>query len=250
MRRLVVFVFPLFLSIALSLAHSAQLIDKIVAAVNGEIITQKQLNQEIFLIKKVWRLEDEKELREIVLKRMIEKQILFQEAEKEKITVSSQMVEEAVSDVQRRFSDNTFEKMLEEGSITLEKVREILRKELMGERLKAYKAKKIEKELKIEEKEIQDFYLDLKKYIEKGGEAKEEIKEFYRKHREELTSSILSNGSSTILPECTHGLTFEEIRDKIREFLKQRKKETALREWLKGLISKADIQILDEFKRN
>jgi hypothetical protein len=45
--------------------------------------------------------------------------------------------------------------------------------------------------------------------------------------------------SSTIPPEW-------KIRDKIREFLKQRKKEMALREWLEGLISKADIQIADK----
>jgi len=237
MRRLAILVFFLFLNITAFFVHfggigkanSAQLIDKIVAAVNGEIITQRQLDQEIFLIKKVWGLlEDEERLKEIALKRMIQKQILFQEAKKEKITVSSRMVEEAVSNIKRQLSGEDLEKALKERNITLEELRENLEKRLLGERLISYKAEKIEKELRIGEEEIRNFYLDLKRHIEKEEEAKEEVKEFCQEYQEKLKN----------------GFTFKEIRDKIREFLKQEKKRIALREWLEELMSKAEIQII------
>jgi len=160
-----------------SLAYSAELIDKIVAVVNGEIITQRQLEKERFLNQGEGEIEN-----------MIDSCLLKQEAKKEGITVSSEVVEEYLSKVKANFSETEFELILIEGKLSLAEYRGWLEGMFLQQILINQKRMQISEEIKIEEEELEDFYQKLKQYLqgEREEEEEEEIKQFCYYYEEEL----------------------------------------------------------------
>jgi len=221
-----------FLSTAVVPAGSAELIDRVVAVVNGEIVTQRQLEQEVFLIRRELGLQDEERLRDVVLERVINERILVQEAKKEGITVNSQELEEVFSGIKGHLSDETFEKMLREENLSLKEFRERLKRRILREKLIAYKLKEMDKKVKVDEEEIRNFYLKFKRYL-KEEKAQEEVQRFYRRYQQELARTDKDEGK----------ISLERIKDKIEDFLRQREKEKLLQNWLEELRSHADIEV-------
>jgi len=159
-------------------AYSGELIDEVVAVVNGEIITQRQLDQVIFLSGGNVELED-----------IIEDFILCQEAQREGISVSSQTVEKALVEIKADFSDAEFEQALAQGGLAASEYKEWLRRKILRDRLKYQKGKKIDKNIRIKDMQIREFYLKLKKYI--GGQDISEagVAQFYRNHKKNLANA-------------------------------------------------------------
>ncbi|MEA1965253.1 MAG: SurA N-terminal domain-containing protein, partial [Candidatus Aerophobetes bacterium] len=94
-----------------SLGNSEELIDEVIASVNGKIITEKELENEIFLRESGREIKNKKNLRKIILEQMIEENLLLQEAEKEGLTVTSEMREEIFSDFKSQFLKEEFEEI-------------------------------------------------------------------------------------------------------------------------------------------
>jgi len=159
-------------------ACGGELIDAVVAVVNGEIITQRQLDQVIFLSGGNVGLED-----------IIEDFILCQEAEREGISISSETVEKALVEIKADFSDAEFEQALAQGGLTVSEYKEWLRRKILRDRLKYQKGKKIDKNIRIKDREIREFYLKLKKYV--GGQDMSEagVAQFYRSHKKNLANT-------------------------------------------------------------
>jgi len=233
MLKLLILIFFFLLNITIVPVEPAQLIDRIIAVVNGEIITQRQLVREMFLIRRDWEFQDEKKLRDIALERMINECILLQEAKREKITVSSQEVEKVLSDIKGDLSDEVFQEMLEKEDLSLEEFKERIKRRLLRERLIAQKLREMDDKVKIEKEEIRDFYLKLKRYLKGDEKAQEEIKRFYRIYRENLKGMDENGGE----------VSLERIQDKIESFLRRRKKEKLLQSWMEKLRSQAEIEI-------
>jgi len=234
LRLFILFFFFLnILNIIIVPAEPAQLIDRIIAVVNGEIITQRQLVREMSLIRRDWGFQDEKKLRDIALERMINECILLQEAKREKITVSSQEVEEVLSNIKGDFSDEVFQEMLNKEDLSLEEFKERIKKRLLRERLIAQKLKEMDEKVKIEKEEIRDFYLKLRQYLKGDEKAQEEIKRFCRIYQENLKEMGENEGE----------VSFKRVQDKIESFLRRRKKEKLLQSWMEKLRSQAEIEI-------
>ena len=154
-----------------------ELIDEVVAVVNGEIITQRQLEQVIFLSGGNWEFED-----------MIEDFILYQEAEREGISVSSETVEKALVEIKADISDAEFEQALAQGGLTVSEYKEWLRRKILRDRLKYQKGEKIDKNIRIKDRETREFYLKLKKYLDGQDISEAGVAQFYRSHKKNLAN--------------------------------------------------------------
>jgi len=155
-----------------------ELIDEVVAVVNGEIITQRQLEQVIFLSGGNWEFED-----------IIEDFILYQEAEREGISVSSETVEKALVEIKADFSDAEFEQALAQGGLTVSEYKEWLRRKILRDRLKYQKGEKIDKNIRIKDRETREFYLKLKKYLDGQDVSEAGVAQFYRSHKKNLANA-------------------------------------------------------------
>ena len=155
-----------------------ELIDEVVAVVNGEIITQRQLEQVIFLSGGNWEFED-----------MIEDFILYQEAEREGISVSSETVEKALVEIKADISDAEFEQALAQGGLTVSEYKEWLRRKILRDRLKYQKGGKIDKNIRIKDGETREFYLKLKKYLDGQDISEAGVAQFYRSHKKNLANT-------------------------------------------------------------
>lgn len=155
-----------------------ELIDEVVAVVNGEIITQRQLEQVIFLSGGNWEFED-----------MIEDFILYQEAEREGISVSSETVEKALVEIKADISDAEFEQALAQGGLTVSEYQEWIRRKILRDRLKYQKREKIDKNIRIKDRETREFYLELKKYLDGQDISEAGVAQFYRSHKKNLANA-------------------------------------------------------------
>jgi len=155
-----------------------ELIDEVVAVVNGEIITQRQLEQVIFLSGGNWEFED-----------IIEDFILYQEAEREGISVSSETVEKALVEIKADLSDAEFEQALAQGGLTVSEYKEWLRRKILRDRLKYQKGGKIDKNIRIKDRETREFYLKLKKYLDGQDVSEAGVAQFYRSHKKNLANA-------------------------------------------------------------
>ncbi len=182
-----------------SLAYSAELIDKIVVVVNGEILTERQLEQERFLNQGKWEIEN-----------MIDSCLFKQEAKKEGITVSSEVVEEYLSKIKANFSETEFELILREGKLSLAEYRGWLKGMFLQQILINQKRMQISEKIKVEEEELEEFYQKLKQYLQGEREGEEEIKQFCY-YEEELKDIGKIKIALIVIPDKDSILTAENI---------------------------------------
>jgi len=97
----------------------SELVDRVIATVNGKIITEGELQREIFLVRKELGIENG-DLEKKVISQMIDDSLLEQEAEERKIKVSSLEVEETVEKIRGNLSEEKFLEILRKEGLSLD----------------------------------------------------------------------------------------------------------------------------------
>lgn len=124
--------------------YAADVVDRIVAVVNDDIITQSELEESMLPFIADYRLrygEEEfmdkvDEARQDALNRLIEEKLILQEAKRRKITVDEQEIEERLEHVKSRFnSEEEFRQMLEDSGITMAKLKQRYEEQIMMRKL-------------------------------------------------------------------------------------------------------------------
>lgn len=143
-RVVCIFVVLVFCCFFISSQATAQLVDRIVAVVNGEIITLYELKQNLnnqYLISNK-RLDvgvgsQDENLRKEVLNSMINDLLLVQEAERLRIEVSDTEVDNYIRNIKKEqnISEDEFDQFLQRQRLTLEKLRERVRNKIKKKRL-------------------------------------------------------------------------------------------------------------------
>jgi len=174
----------IFLKFNAGYSH-VELIDRVIATVNGKIITEAELQREVRIVKKEVGKEN-KDLEKKVLQQMIDNSLLEQEAEKESIKVSPLEVEKAVEKIKKNFSKERFLQILSEQGISLDELKEKLKGQILRERLLSKKANEIRQGIRIREEEVRNFYQRLKAYLQGEGKKEEDIIRFYQRYQEKL----------------------------------------------------------------
>jgi peptidyl-prolyl cis-trans isomerase SurA len=131
----------LFLLAFLGLAQAAQVVDRIVAVVNGEIITFQDLQQRVRMV--TGQTPDPAASGEAmpqILESMIDDIILRQEAQRLKIEVSDSEVENEIRQfkTRRRLSEDEFERSLRLQGLTQEQFKEQSRQDIVKHKMLGY----------------------------------------------------------------------------------------------------------------
>jgi len=182
--------------------YSAELIDRIAAIVNGEIITQRQLNQGKVIIKEKFGVQD-----------MIDICILTQEAKKEGIPINSQLIEERLSELEKKYSQIELEAILRESNLTIAEYREWMERISLQDGMIGQKGIQINEDIRVQGAELDDFYLKLKRYLDGLSDSEKEVKEFYQIYQEGLEEI------GKVKIAYFHDIKDETIADKIQKRL-------------------------------
>jgi parvulin-like peptidyl-prolyl isomerase len=202
MKGIFSFFVVFLIMVGTNFACGGELIDAVVTVVNGEIITQRQLDQVIFLSGGNWEFEH-----------IIEDFILCQEAEREGISVSCEKVEKALVEIKADFSDAEFERALAQGGLTVREYKEWLRRKILRDRLWYQKEKEINKKIRIKDRETREFYLKLKKYIRGQDISEAGVAQFYRNHKKNLANAGRVQIAQIIVKsKATADLVFQQLR--------------------------------------
>ena len=137
MIQLLVLILSLFINVPWT---HAEILDRIVASVNGEIITMRDLNNRVDIMAKATNTTDPSEIdamKRRVLDALIDKILVMQEAARQKIEVTDKDVDLAISRIKesRNMSDEVFKEELAKQGLTPETFREDLRADIMKSRL-------------------------------------------------------------------------------------------------------------------
>jgi len=171
---------------------SAEVIDRIVAIVNNDIVTLVQLSKETApYIKNIEssgsseekKNEAVKQINNKILMAMVDRSLTQQEAQKYRITVSDTEIENALENVkkERSFSQEDFEDALKKEGRTIKGYREDVRKQILQSKLinHAVKSKVV-----ITESEIKKYYdSNAKKY---SGQKKYHLRNILMDNEDEL----------------------------------------------------------------
>ena len=141
-----------------------QLVDRVVAVINDEAITQSELDAYLRPLynnlKQQYQGEElMNQLNEIRLKllnQMIEDRLVFQEAKARGITVDEGEIDAMVEDTQRKFpSEQEFEKMLATQRYSLAELRESFRRQILVRKLHDME---VRAHVVVSPREIEDYY--------------------------------------------------------------------------------------------
>lgn len=164
LHRLVV-----ILLLCLSTAAFSEMIDYIMATVNGEVVTYSQFKQRVFEIEEAYREvysgeEFEKQLRDrkkSILDDLIEECLLLGEAKKENIKVDKIEIERMLNTAKSKFKNsNDFYRVLRNEGLTLETLEKKYSRILMIKKIIQFK---VNSKVKIEPYEISQYYQAHKK---------------------------------------------------------------------------------------
>lgn len=206
----------------LLVGSSAEQLDK-VATVNGEPLDLAAYTQQLEQTKAAYKqqqgldldAEENKEalkqVKQMLLDEMITHTLLLQQAEKEGIQLTEDDIQEQLTLIKSRFSDQAqFEDALEASGLTLEDLEKDISDLLM---IDQYLAQAIPEEITVSEEEVSSYYDYYKEQIEQtqAGET---------------------------VPEL------EEIKPQIEVFLKEQKSLQAKNDFLETLKSDSKIEIL------
>ncbi len=133
--------------------------DKIVAIVNGDIITEEELN----LFMKMTDLEEEglsgadpQELRKRLLERLVEDRLILQEAKNLQVKIDETLVEDRVRDIRLRAgSQRNFENALINQGVSLNELREKLRNQFM---IYTVIQREVKRKIQVSPKEVTDYF--------------------------------------------------------------------------------------------
>lgn len=127
---------PLLAAVLCCCAAQAATVDRIVAVVNEDIITDAELSAHAraFLAEVPPPVSDAqaKDARQAMLRRLIEERLMLQEARRLALTASTDEIEEQMAGIRGRFSsEEEFQASLAESGITMEQFRQRLRDQIM-----------------------------------------------------------------------------------------------------------------------
>jgi len=146
----------LFLMLVFVSYSQAEIVERVVARVNDEIITLTELEKTYRELKSAFLGEERLPSKRELLERMIENRLLLQEAKRQEIKVSEGEVQENIERVKSTFlSEKAFKMALEREGIKIEDLKKRYEEELV---IKKLIDREVKPEVEVTKKEIRDYY--------------------------------------------------------------------------------------------
>ena len=148
--------FLLLLVLLFTTYSQAEIVERVVARLNDEIITLTELEKTYRELKSAFLGEARLPSRRELLERMIENRLLLQEAKREGIKVSEGEVQENIERVKSTFlSEKAFEMALEQEGIEIEDLKKRYEEEII---IKKLIDREVKPEVEVTKKEIRNYY--------------------------------------------------------------------------------------------
>lgn len=164
LNAIIIFFIALFTAIP-GLAKEGKLLDRVVAVVNTEVITLSELDQEAapFINQRTREVPDSvpeeqlKQVREKVLAKMIDHELIRQKAEEENIRISKKEIDKALARIAENNDASVEEvkKQLQSSGASIHNYRENIRMQILRSRLIN---RKIRGKIVISDEEVKDYY--------------------------------------------------------------------------------------------
>ena len=150
-------------------AYPAEMLDKVAAVVNDEVITQSELD---FILAPIYQQFQKQyagqdvmvkmnQVRQKLLNEMIEDKLVYQEAKRLKVPVSEEEISEKVQQFKARFpTEDEFQALLTRQGLTVTKLRERYREQISIRKLQDYE---VRSKIIVTPKDIETFYRRHKK---------------------------------------------------------------------------------------
>jgi peptidyl-prolyl cis-trans isomerase SurA len=144
--------------------HAAELLDKIVAVVGDEVITQSELERNLAPVFEEYKsrfqgaafIEQMTKARASILSQMIEDKIVLQDAKKKKVRVSDEEIERKIVGIKKRFkTPEDFQRYLDSQGVTLTKLKERYRDMIAMQKLQHLE---VRSKVVISPTEVQKYY--------------------------------------------------------------------------------------------
>ncbi len=158
-------------------AQAAKTVKDKVAVVNGVVISRKDLNRSVDQTRRRFvqmgqKLEGKnlKNVENKVLDTLIDRELLYQESEKEGIKISKDKINKEVADLQKKFSDKkAFSEALKTVNLTESELKNQIKRQLA---IKELIDRKIASKIKITDKEAKEFYDKHPEYFKQPEEVR------------------------------------------------------------------------------
>jgi peptidyl-prolyl cis-trans isomerase C len=198
-------------------APAEEPIPDVVARVNGKDIKADEYREEIQKItSRGAKIPPERmaRIKDNILKRIIEKELIDQEIAKQGITVSDEEIQAAFDEYKKRFrTDEQFENYLKHGKVTIEEIKERMRNKRALEKL-------IEKtgDLTVTDAEAKEFYDKNERfYVEKEGVRASHILVKVDENAPPEKVEAAKKKIEEIQAELKKGADFDEVATKYSE---------------------------------
>ena len=152
-------------------SRAQELIDRIVAVVNDDLITLSELQAKEKKINPNLDTPDTSPQQREILDLMIEEKLLEQEAKKLGITVTESDVDAAIEGVKKQFNltDEQLNEVLKKQNLTLESFREQWRMQILGNKVVGTQVKG---QIAVTEDEIKTYYEENQGHVGSGNEVR------------------------------------------------------------------------------
>jgi parvulin-like peptidyl-prolyl isomerase len=159
-------------------AEARQVVDRVIAVVDDEVITQSELDQLLFpvydqyrtLFKRGQFIAKMSEARQALLNQLIEDKLVYAEAKRKGVRVTQEEIEARVRDFRARFgNDGEFGKILADQGLTLSKLKTRYEEQIAIRKLHQYE---VRSRIIVTPKEIEEYY---RSHLEEFSQA-EKIK--------------------------------------------------------------------------
>lgn len=212
-----------FFTIHCSLSYGAVMLDRVVATVNGEVITWSELRRTIEqenreLLRTLMDKEKEEALKGLeraFLNRMIDIKLQLQEAKGKGLDVKPGEIEEAISDIKKKYNigDEDFMVSLKAEGFTLKEYKTKLREQILLSKVVTHE---VQSKVFVTDKEITDFYnINKERYI--GGESVRVRQIFFNAPKDELQRAQVEAKAEEIVKRLKAGGDFAGLAEEISE---------------------------------
>ncbi len=142
----------------------AIVVDRIVAKVNGDIVTLSSVQERAAILQQTGRalensLETERALLEFSLQELIDELLQVQNGEKVGLKISDKTVQKAVDDLKakNKWDDKTLVEVLKREGMSLEQYKKRIRRQILKSRAVSYN---LQTRIKVSEKAMKKYYLE------------------------------------------------------------------------------------------
>ncbi|MFP3868639.1 MAG: peptidylprolyl isomerase [Desulfobacteraceae bacterium] len=209
------FIILLMLSLIFAYPAQAEIVDRIVAQVNDEIITLSDIEQSIKFMKSNprtrGRIQDNEATRRQMLDVLIDRKLAKEEAERLGITIPDNEVAQALEEIKRRNNlpdDEALAQVLAKEGMTLDQLRQQITEQMQQERLIQYAVKG---KVRVSEDKIRQYY---EEFYRQGGSQQVNLKLIVLPYPPGATEAQRAETralAERILQECRQGASFENL---------------------------------------